>query len=125
MLKVDVKNTITQSQLLQRELQQNRIDTSTQKIKEVLKEEPEAYERKLSPSEEKEKIRELTDSMNDFLKPVHTSLKFEFHDKLEEYYVAIVDDSTDEVIREIPPKKMLDLYASIAESLGFIVDHKI
>ena len=63
--------------------------------------------------------------MNDFLKPSNTHLKFEFHDELEEYYVTMVDDVTQEVIREIPSKKLLDMYAAMTEYLGILVDKKI
>jgi len=73
----------------------------------------------------REKTEELVDSLNKFLSPIQTSLKFELHDKLNEYYVTIVDSETKEVVKEIPPKKMLDIYAALAEQLGLIVDKKI
>jgi len=63
--------------------------------------------------------------LNHFLQPVYTSLKFVLHEKLNEYYVLVIDDSTKEVIREIPPEKLLDMYAAMAEYLGLIVDEKI
>jgi flagellar protein FlaG len=72
-----------------------------------------------------EQTKELTDALNKFLEPTHSALKFEFHEKLEEYYVTIVDTETQEVIKEIPPKKMLDIYAAMAEFIGIIVDKKI
>jgi flagellar protein FlaG len=73
----------------------------------------------------KEKMEKVIDSMNDFLKASNTHLKFQFHDELQKYYVAIVDDQTNEVIREIPPKKLLDMYAAMVEYLGLIVDKKV
>jgi flagellar protein FlaG len=73
----------------------------------------------------KEKIEEVIQGMNKFLEPTHTSLKFQFHEKLNEYYVSIVDDKTKEIIREIPSKKLLDMYAAMTEFLGLIVDKKI
>ena len=73
----------------------------------------------------REKIQEMVDSLNKFLTPLQTSLKFELHDKLNEYYVTIIDSETKEVVKEIPPKKMLDIYAAIAEQLGLIIDKKI
>jgi flagellar protein FlaG len=72
-----------------------------------------------------EKLREVVTGLNDFLNPTQTSLKFELHDKLNEYYVTIVDDATKEVVREIPSKKLLDMYATMTEIVGFIVDKKI
>ncbi|MGV2621484.1 flagellar protein FlaG [Halobacillus sp. ACCC02827] len=78
-----------------------------------------------SDRNEKEKVKQMVESVNEFLKPVRTSLQFQFHDKLGEYYVTVVDNETREVVKEVPPKKLLDMYAAIAEKLGFLVDHKI
>ncbi|WP_175614590.1 flagellar protein FlaG [Piscibacillus halophilus] len=73
----------------------------------------------------KEKAKEMVEGLNDFLEPVHTSIEFQFHDKLERYYVSVVDRETDEVVKEIPPKKLLDVYAAMFEFMGFIVDERI
>jgi len=73
----------------------------------------------------KEKLEEVVKSMNQFLMPTNTSLKFTMHEELKEYYVQIVDESTKEVIREIPSKKMLDMYAAMKDFLGLVVDRKI
>jgi flagellar protein FlaG len=70
-------------------------------------------------------IKEITESLNKFIEPTKTSLKFEFHEKLEEYYISIINQDTKEVIKEIPPKKMLDMYAAMAEFMGIIVDKRI
>ncbi|KAA0548798.1 flagellar protein FlaG [Bacillus sp. BGMRC 2118] len=78
-----------------------------------------------NPELTKEKLEEVVKSMNQFLKPSHTSLKFQLHDELQEYYVSIVDDITKEVVREIPSKKLLDMYAAMTEFLGLVVDKKI
>lgn len=64
-------------------------------------------------------------SMNDFIKTTDTSLQFNLHEELDRYYVKIVDSETEEVIKEIPPEKMLDLYAEILQSIGILVDKKI
>lgn len=72
-----------------------------------------------------ERIVEVVESLNQFLQPTHTSLRFQFHEKLNEYYVAVVDDKTKEVVREIPPKKLLDFYAAMTDFLGLMVDKKI
>ncbi|MDW2876655.1 MULTISPECIES: flagellar protein FlaG [Bacillaceae] len=73
----------------------------------------------------KENIEKVVASINDFLKPANSHLKFEFHEDLKEYYVTIVDDSTKEVIKEIPSKKLLDMYSAMKEYLGLLVDKKI
>jgi len=53
--------------------------------------------------------------------------KFEFsiHEKTKQIMVKVIDANTDEVVREIPPEKILDLVASIWEISGIIVDEKI
>jgi flagellar protein FlaG len=73
----------------------------------------------------KEKLQNTIEELNKFLSPSHTALKFQYHEKLQEYYVTLIDEKTKEVVREIPPKKMLDFYAAMTEFLGFIVDKKI
>lgn len=85
---------------------------------------PITKEEKLNENE-KEKVAKVVDSLNDFLTPSHTSLKFEFHEKLNEYYVTLVDDNTQEVVKEIPSKKMLDVYAAMTEFIGLMIDKKI
>lgn len=73
----------------------------------------------------KEKVKEIVDNMNKFMDLSPTALKFEFHEKLNEYYVKIIDEKTKETVREIPPKKMLDFYAAMTEFIGIMVDKKI
>ncbi|SET09633.1 flagellar protein FlaG [Oceanobacillus limi] len=71
------------------------------------------------------KIDTVVDKMNEFIEPLQANIKFEYHEKLQEYYVTLIDKNTDEVIKEIPSKKMLDMYAEMAELMGFIIDEKI
>ncbi|BAQ10208.1 flagellar protein [Bacillus sp. OxB-1] len=72
-----------------------------------------------------EKAKQLTESMNNFLESTNTQLRFEFHDQLHEYYVTIVNSKTDEVVREIPSKKLMDMHAAMREFLGLLIDRKI
>lgn len=73
----------------------------------------------------KELARQMTDGMNRFLQTVDTQLRFKYHDKLNEYYVTIVDSKTDKVVREIPSKKLMDIHAAMREFIGLLVDRKI
>ncbi|MFD0824974.1 flagellar protein FlaG [Neobacillus sp. M.A.Huq-85] len=72
----------------------------------------------------KDKTKKVIDSMNEFLRASNSHLKFQFHEDLQKYYAVIVDDQTNEVIKEIPPKKLLDMYASMEKYLGLLVDKK-
>lgn len=72
-----------------------------------------------------EEVETVVESMNEFIDPLQTNLKFVFHEELNEYYVAVVNPLTNEVVKEIPPKKMLDMYAAMAEFMGILIDEKI
>lgn len=72
-----------------------------------------------------EKAKKMTDSMNRFMESTNTNLRFQYHEELQEYYVTIVDSRTDEVVKEIPSKKLMDIYAAMRDFLGILVDHKI
>lgn len=67
----------------------------------------------------------MTESMNKFLEGSNSELRFEFHEKLNEYYVTIVDPKTHEVIKEIPSRKLMDVHAAMREFNGLFVNHKI
>ena len=51
--------------------------------------------------------------------------EFSIHEKTKQIMVKVIDISTDETIREIPPEKILDLVAAIWEISGIIVDERI
>ncbi len=73
----------------------------------------------------KNEAKQVIDGMNEFLKPKLTSLKFKLHDDLDRYYVEVVDKKTDKVVREIPSKELLDMYAKMTEFLGLFIDEKL
>lgn len=73
----------------------------------------------------KEAINDKVASMNEFLEPTATNVKFQLHEELEVYYVQVIDSKTDEILREIPNKKFLDMYASMADLAGLVVDEKL
>jgi flagellar protein FlaG len=72
-----------------------------------------------------EEVKQKVDSLNQFLKVTNTQLKFNFHEELNEYYVTIIDENTKEIVKEIPPKKLLDMYAAMKDTLGLFIDKKI
>lgn len=71
------------------------------------------------------KVKKMTESLNEFLETTSTKLRYEFHEKLEKYYVTLVDSETDQVVREIPNKKLMDMYASMLDFIGVLIDKKI
>ncbi|WP_244896210.1 flagellar protein FlaG [Planomicrobium okeanokoites] len=73
----------------------------------------------------KKMVKDKVEGINEFLEPTKTAVKFQLHEELNEYYVQVVDSMTNEVLKEIPNKKFLDIYASMTELMGIIVDEKL
>jgi len=73
----------------------------------------------------KDKMQNVVDTVNEFLQVNHNASKFVLHDGLDRYFVQVVDTQTEEVIKEIPPKKLLDAFYEMQKLLGMIVDEKI
>lgn len=69
--------------------------------------------------------KKMTESLNNFLETTSTKLRYEFHNKLEKYYVTLVNKETNEVVREIPNKKLMDMHAAMLDFVGILIDKKI
>jgi len=72
----------------------------------------------------KEMLLKKVEDLNEFIEPTTTAVKFKLHEKLNVYYVQVIDTYTEEILKEIPQKKFLDMYASRAAIMGLIVDEK-
>lgn len=91
----------------------------------------EKIEKKMEPGSENQKnikekdVKKAVDKLNKFLEGEKTHVEFERHDKFKsEFIVKIVDNETKEVIREVPPKKILDMVAKMCELAGVMFDKK-
>jgi len=51
--------------------------------------------------------------------------EFSIHQETKHIMVKVIDATTNEVINEIPPEKILDLIASLWEIAGLIVDERV
>jgi flagellar protein FlaG len=71
-----------------------------------------------------EELAKFAEQVNTFLQPTQTHVQFEYHEDLQEYYAVIVDNNSEEIIKEIPSKKILDMYAAMTEFMGLFVDKK-
>ncbi|MFJ9501234.1 flagellar protein FlaG [Brevibacillus centrosporus] len=81
----------------------------------------------VTPTEKKASKADMErqiESLNKFMMSSTTHLKFTLHEKLNEYYVQIVSDTDNTVVREIPSKKMMDMVAQMHEMIGLLVDEK-
>ena len=79
-------------------------------------------EARFKPSEKQ--IQEAVDSTNREFEKLQTNLRFSVHKQTKQIMVKIIDSNTQEVIKELPPEKLLDMVASMMERAGLIVDRR-
>lgn len=75
-----------------------------------------------------DKIKAAVDDLNKTVKQAspmhHTQLSFKYHEDTNRISITVTDSDTDEVIREIPPEKTLDMLAKAWEMAGLLVDER-
>ena len=75
-----------------------------------------------------DKIKAAVDDLNKTVKQAsplhHTQLSFKYHEDTNRISITVTDRDTDEVIREIPPEKTLDMLAKAWEMAGLLVDER-
>ncbi|MBM7704478.1 flagellar protein FlaG [Metabacillus iocasae] len=82
-------------------------------------------ESKLEDVYSKEYLEKAVEELNAFLEPTFTAVHFELHEEANRYYAKVIDVKTQEVIREIPPKKLIDMYVEMNRFIGLLFDHKV
>jgi len=77
----------------------------------------------------REKLDKVVELINQALKVTNNHLEFRLHEASGRYQVKVVDSDTNEVIREIPPERMLDFSARVQkmldDAMGILFDEKI
>ena len=70
-------------------------------------------------------LKEAIDYANDKLKVIKKEFSYSVHEKLNRVMVKVIDSETKEVIKEIPPEKIMDIIAKIEELSGLLYDKTI
>ena len=71
-------------------------------------------------------INNLVSSANQLVDAVsNNKVNFQYDESKDQHIVLVRDIDTNEVIREIPPKEMLDLLKNLEDITGIIYDNKI
>lgn len=76
------------------------------------------------PGESQDRVEESVENINRELKSLETNLRFSIHKQTKQIMVKIVDTQTNEVIKEIPSEKILDMVAAMMERAGLIMDKR-
>ncbi|MGY0402073.1 flagellar protein FlaG [Carnobacterium jeotgali] len=71
-----------------------------------------------------EELKETVEKANRFLLGLKTQFDFKIHEGTGRTVVRLIDKQTEEVVKEIPPEKMLDILASFWDLAGILVDRK-
>lgn len=72
----------------------------------------------------KEQIDKAIEDANRLLVGKNTKFSYKIHEDTQRIIIELKDIQTDEVVKEIPPQKMLDIIADIWKQTGIIVDKK-
>ena len=98
-----------------------RSPTQREPALEVKEDEKAAEEKKPDSS----RLRELLEDVQKDLNIIHNvDLQFSVHEASGELMVTIIDGSTGEFIREVPPSEILDLAAKMDEMIGLMFDQR-
>lgn len=69
-------------------------------------------------------VKDAADILNKLLEKNKSHIEIEKHDVFNDIIIKIIDDKTGDIIREIPPKKILDMVAQMCKMVGVILDKK-
>ena len=82
----------------------------------------ELEKRELSISEKA--VIDATERANNAVSIANRKFEFSIHEKTKQIMVKVINTDTNEVVREIPPERILDIVAGLLELSGLIVDER-
>jgi len=71
-----------------------------------------------------EELEETIKQANDAADAVNLDLRFQLHEETERIMVEVYDIKNDEVVKELPPEKLLNLVGQIQDLIGFFLDEQ-
>ena len=115
-----VSQRIEQSRVGQRTLEGTQKDLGTKKFANETEQTQSEQQRDVS----EEEVIKAIEKANESFKGNNARFEYSIHEDTKRIMVKVVNPATDEVIREIPAEKILDLVARIWEFSGILVDEK-
>lgn len=70
-------------------------------------------------------LARVVDKMNETVKIFNHSLQFKVAENRHQIIIRVVDTTSGEVLREIPPEKLMDAFDRMEAALGLLVDLKL
>lgn len=70
------------------------------------------------------KIKDAVDKVNQKIVPTKTRCEFSYHEDTNRISIKVIDQATEETIKEIPAEETLDMLSKIWELAGLLVDER-
>ncbi|MBS4021298.1 MAG: flagellar protein FlaG [Dethiobacter sp.] len=71
-----------------------------------------------------EELEKAVRQANETADALNLGIRFKLHETTERYMVQIVNRGDNEVLKEIPPERILNLVGQIQEIIGLLLDEK-
>ena len=73
---------------------------------------------------EQKRLKETVEQANKALEGSGRHFKYEVHKPTNQVVISVVDDITNQVLTEIPAKKLLDVVGNLMELAGLFIDER-
>lgn len=70
-------------------------------------------------------IKKAVNKFNALLEDNPTHLEYEVYGKFRDTVIKIVDDNTKKVVKELPPKNIIDMVEKFCEMAGLFINKKV
>ena len=83
-----------------------------------------AQEQSENPENASRRIKNAVEHANKTMRHSKTKCEFSYHEETKRVSIKVIDEETEEVIREIPPEETLEMISKMWELAGLMVDEK-
>jgi len=73
----------------------------------------------------REDVERATDKLNRLMGLIDKRLRFDLNEESDQIMVRVIDQDTEDVLKEMPPKRVLELLHSLTDIAGLLVDQKV
>ena len=75
--------------------------------------------------DQRQKLQDSVEALNEFIKPQNTTLQFSIDDESDTVVVKVTDKETKEVIKQFPSEEALELAKALDKLKGLLVQQKV
>ena len=86
--------------------------------------EPQVQEQLGTEENASRRIKSAVEHANQTMRHAKTKCEFSYHEETKRVSIKVIDEETEEVIREIPPEETLEMLSKMWELAGLMVDEK-